>query len=91
MNGAGVSVSFRQRYWSDEPARTALRIIRPEVSKGLSRTPTESAMPDCTSNTSTTQLKCGAGAPYGIACDAVGNLYVTDYGNCTIRKITWNH
>jgi sugar lactone lactonase YvrE len=26
--------------------------------------------------------------PYGVAIDGSGNLYVADYGNCTIRKIT---
>jgi sugar lactone lactonase YvrE len=28
--------------------------------------------------------------PTGIACDAAGNLYVCDYGNDTIRKITFS-
>src|SRR5215470_12334467 len=27
-------------------------------------------------------------APFGVAVDTNGTLYVTDFGNCTIRKIT---
>ena len=29
--------------------------------------------------------------PLGIACDAAGHLYVADYGNDTVRKITFGH
>jgi sugar lactone lactonase YvrE len=29
--------------------------------------------------------------PNGIACDAAGTLYVADYGNDTVRKITFGH
>jgi sugar lactone lactonase YvrE len=79
----GIAVDASDNVYVADPGNDTIRMIAPGgVVTTLAGTPTVAGSTDGT----------GGGAlfnsPYGVAVDGSGTVYVADYGNATIRKIT---
>ncbi len=87
---AGLAVDGAGNLYVADNANATIRMIRPSVSGGQTNwvVATIAGLAGSHGGADGTGAAARFYNPFGIAADSAGNLYATDYGSCTIRKLT---
>jgi NHL repeat len=87
-NPYGVAVGANGNVYVADTGNNTIRMLTPSGADWISSTIAGTAGTGNADSTDGTNGAIRFNSPQGIAVDAAGNLYIGDYGNDTIRKLT---